>query len=50
MVLSDKTVWSLNELISPTPDDPKSGDKIEIQYESDEDGVTKINRITILSK
>ena len=50
LILTDKTVWSLVELTSPVPSGLKAGDLIEIQYESDEDGVTSISSIKILSK
>ena len=50
LVLTDKTVWSLMELASTLPSGLKAGDRVEIQYESDEDGVTSISSIKILSK
>ena len=50
LVFSDKTVWPLDELTSALPANLKAGDRVEIQYDSDEDGVAKISSITILSK
>lgn len=48
LVLTDKTVWSLVELTSPLPVGLKAGDRIEIKFESDEDGVTSISSIRVL--
>lgn len=49
LVLSDKTVWPLEQLTSALPTNLKAGDRVEIQYESDEDGLAKISSIALLS-
>lgn len=49
LVFSDRTVWQLDELASSLPANLKAGDRVEIQYDSDEDGVTRLSSITILS-
>jgi len=49
IVLSDKTVWSLETLAQPLEGDLVAGDRIEIDYESNEDdGVTIIHSVTRL--
>lgn len=48
MVLSDRTVWTLEEMKSPLPDGLKAGDRIEIRYESDEEGISEIKTIRLL--
>ena len=48
MVLSDRTVWSLEEMKSPLPAELKAGDRIEIRYESDEEGIGEIKTIRLL--
>lgn len=50
LIFTDKTVWPLGELTSPLPANLKAGDRVEIQYESDEDGVTTISSIRILAQ
>ena len=49
LVFTDKTVWPLETLTSSLPANLKAGDRVEIQYESNEDdGVTAIHSIKIL--
>lgn len=48
IVLTDRTVWDLKALESKLPDNLKAGDRIEISYESDEDGVSAIKNIKVL--
>jgi cold shock CspA family protein len=48
LVLTDRTVWALNVMKSALPTGLKAGDRVEIDYESDEEGVSAINSITIL--
>lgn len=48
LVLSDRSVWELEALESSLPDNLKAGDRIEISYESDEDGVSAIRYIKVL--
>ena len=46
IVLKDKTVWPLDLLTQPLPDDLRAGDKVEIRYESNEDdGIQTIHSI-----
>ena len=47
LVLTDRTVWALDTVKSGLPAGLKAGDRIEIDYESDEEGVSAINSITI---
>ena len=47
LVLTDRTVWALEAMTSEIPSALKAGDRIEIEYESDEEGVSAINSITI---
>ena len=47
LVLTDRTVWDLDTVKSGLPAGLKAGDRIEIDYESDEEGVSAINSITI---
>ena len=48
MVLSDRTVWRLEEMKTPLPAELRAGDRIEIQYESDEEGIGEIKSIRLL--
>ena len=48
LVLSDRTVWSLEEMKSPLPAELKAGDRVEIRYESDEEGIGEIKSIRLL--
>lgn len=48
LVLTDRTVWALEQLKSPLPAGLKAGDRVEIEYEGDEDGVSSITRINLL--
>lgn len=50
LVLTDRTVWALQDIKSPLPDGLQEGKRIEIKYEADEDGVSSIQSITILTK
>ena len=49
MVLTDRTVWPLELLESAAPGGLKAGDRVGIEYESDEDGVSAIKSIRLLS-
>jgi len=46
LVLTDRTVWALDQLQSPMPAGIEAGSRIHIEYESDEEGVSAIKRIT----
>ena len=48
LVLADRTVWPLNELKGALPDGLKAGDRVEIHYQSDEDGLSSIDSISLL--
>jgi hypothetical protein len=48
LVLTDRTVWALNVMKSDLPAGLKAGDRVEIEYESDEEGIKAIDSITIL--
>lgn len=48
LVLTDKTVWSLELMQSEVPSELQAGDRVEINYESDEDGISAISDIKIL--
>ena len=47
LVLTDRTVWTLESLKSDLPAGMKAGDRVEIEYESDEEGVSAIYSIAI---
>ena len=49
VVLKDRTVWALELLESPVPAGLKDGDRVRIEYQSDEEGISAIKRIEILS-
>lgn len=49
VVLTDRTVWALELSKSPAPAGLKSGDRIRIEYESDEEGISQIYSIEILA-
>ena len=46
LVLTDRTVWALEMLETPLPAGIEAGSRIHIEYESSEEGVTKIRSIT----
>ena len=48
LVLQDRTVWSLELMKSEVDAKLKSGDRVEISYESDEEGVGEIKSIVML--
>ncbi|MFT5658301.1 MAG: hypothetical protein ACI9KN_001580 [Gammaproteobacteria bacterium] len=48
LVLTDRTAWALDTIQSTLPDGLKAGDRIEIDYDSDEEGVSAIRNISIL--
>lgn len=48
LVLTDRSVWTLESLKSPLPKDLKAGDRIEILYQSDEEGIGEIEQIRLL--
>lgn len=45
LVLTDRTVWALDLMQSPMPAGIEAGSRIQIEYESDEEGVSAIKRI-----
>ncbi len=49
LVLSDRTAWSLEGIKHAPPAALKAGDRIEIEYESDEDGILVVHEIKILN-
>lgn len=49
LVFTDKTAWSLANMKTALPLGLNAGDRIEIDYQSDEDGVAVIHDISILS-
>jgi hypothetical protein len=51
LVLTDRSVFPLEKLTSEPPDDLKAGDRINIQYDSNEDdGITAIYSIKVVPK
>ena len=48
LVLEDRSVWSLELMDSEVSADLKAGDRIEIIYEADEEGVSKIKSVILL--
>ena len=46
LVLTDRTVWALEMLEGSLPAGIQAGSRIHIEYESDEEGVSKIKSIT----
>jgi hypothetical protein len=48
LVLGDRTVWSLELMRSDLSAKLKAGDRVEIVYESDEEGVGEIKSIKII--
>ena len=50
VVLADKSVFALDVMTGDIPPSLSAGDRITIDYEGDEDGVSAINSITILSE
>jgi hypothetical protein len=50
IVLKDKSVFALDKMTGDVPATLSAGDRITIDYEGDEDGVSAINSITILSE
>ena len=51
LVLTDRSVFPLEKLVGDVPSGLKSGDRITIKYESNEDdGITKILSIMVLPK
>lgn len=49
LVLTDRTVWALDAMKSPAPAGLKAGDRIRIEYDSDEEGISSIYGIEILN-
>jgi hypothetical protein len=49
LVFADKTAWSLENMQATLPFGLNAGDRIEIDYESDEDGNPVIHDIMVLS-
>lgn len=50
LVMIDKSVYALDGVKAEIPASLSAGDKISIEYDGDEDGITSINSITILSE
>lgn len=51
LVLTDRSVFPLEKLEGSVPSGLKSGDRVEIKYDSNEDdGITKISSISVISK
>lgn len=49
LVFTDKSVWPLSKLSSSLPSDMKAGDRVEIEYDMNEDeGITEIYSIRII--
>ena len=48
MVLSDRSAWALELSKSEVPGGLKAGDRVQIRYDSDEEGVSAINSISKL--
>ena len=48
LVLVDRTAWSMSELQSPLPNGLKAGDRVEIRYQADEDGISSIDSIKLM--
>jgi hypothetical protein len=49
LILNDRSIWSLHHLQSELPAGLKSGDRVEIIYESDANGVSSISSIRVLA-
>ena len=49
LVFTDRSIWALSDMESALPDGLQAGDRAEILYESDEDGVSAIKSVRILS-
>lgn len=47
LILTDRTVWALEALKSPLPAGIEAGSRVHIEYESDEEGVSAINNISM---
>ena len=48
LALTDRSIWPLELMVSSLPGDLKAGDRVRIDYESDEEGISKINEIRLL--
>jgi len=49
--LIDRSVFPLEKLTSAAPDNLKAGDRVNIQYDSNEDdGITAIHSIRVIPK
>ena len=49
MVLTDRSSWPLENLKAQAPGALKAGDRVRIEYESSEDGISAINRVEIIN-
>jgi hypothetical protein len=47
LFLTDRSVWSLDMLRTPLPDNLNAGERVDISYKSDEDGISEIRHIRI---
>ena len=51
LVLTDRSVFPLEKMVGEVPAGLKSGDRVQIDYDSNEDdGITKIHSITVIPK
>lgn len=51
LILTDRSVFPLEKLTSAAPDNLKAGDRVNIQYDSNEDdGITAIHSIRVIPK
>jgi hypothetical protein len=51
LILTDRSVFPLEKLTSAAPDGLKAGDRVNIQYDSNEDdGITAIHSIKVIPK
>jgi len=49
LILTDRTSWPLENLKAEAPGALKAGDRVRIEYESSEDGISAINRVEIIN-
>lgn len=50
IVMTDKSIFSLDGAIVDIPPNLSAGDKITVDFEGDEDGISAINSIVILTE
>ena len=49
LILTDRTSWPLENLKAEAPGALKAGDRVRIEFESSEDGISAINRVEIIN-